>query len=76
MRKMMPDSAVTFFSIFGALLLCGPERALWGLLLLTCLLARVQSPTQKSNKWINRLKFYELQLGDPYPYQDLMLGPS
>ena len=29
LRKIIPDSVVTFFLILGPLLLCGPERAQW-----------------------------------------------
>ena len=50
--ETIPDSVVTFFSIFGPPTLCRPKRALWGLLLscllscsVACLLARRPSST-------------------------------
>ena len=63
LRKTIPDSVVTFFpSISGPLLLWGRKRALR-----SCLLACAQAPPWCPNNLINRLKFYEFQLGDPNP---------
>ena len=45
------------------------------LLLIACLLD-AQVPPWWSNNLINRLKHYVLQLGDPNPNQDWVLGPS
>ena len=70
-RKIIHDNVVTFFSNFGPLPLCRPERTLWGGLLVACLVACLlldtQAPPWWSNNLINRLKYYVLQLGDPYP---------
>ena len=46
------------------------------LLACCCLLLQVQAPRRDTNNWINRLKYYVLQLGDPNPNQKLVIGPS
>ena len=48
----------------------GPEE------LAAACLPDAQAPPQWSNNLINRLKYCVLQLGDPDPNQDLVLGPS
>ena len=45
-------------------------------LLLACLLLDAQARPQWSNNWTNWPKYYVLQLGDPVPNQDWVLGPS
>ena len=69
LRKTIPDSVVTFFSILGPLLLWGPPRALQVSLLAACCcccwLLDAQAPPKWPNNWINRLRYYVLQLGDP-----------
>ena len=62
LRETIPDSAVTFFSISGPLLLWGPER------LACCCLLDAQAPPWCPKYLINRLKYYVLQLGDPNPH--------
>ena len=51
--------------------LCGPS-----LLAACCCLPDAQAPANWPYNWINRLKFYVLQLGDPNPNQEWVLGPS
>ena len=85
LRKSIPDSVVTFFFGFGTpsapqskkgpVGSLGPLACLLARLLVACLL-QVQAPPRDPNNWINRLKYYVLQLGDPNPNQDLVLGPS
>ena len=75
LRKTIPDSVVPFFPPdFGTPVALGPKNGPAGLacclLLLACLLD-AQAPAWCTNNLINRLKFYELNLGDPNPN----LGP-
>ena len=81
LQKTIPDSVVTLFP-FRDPFAVGPARGPAGLaccLLLAAarlLLLDVQDPSKWPNNWINRLKYYVLQLGDPSPNQDFVLGPS
>ena len=76
LRKTIPDSVVTFFFHFWAPYALTARKGPMGLVgwLVGCLLARRASSTLVSDDLINRLKYYVLQLSDPY--QDLILGPS
>ena len=77
MRKTIADSVVTFVSGTPAALgpAQGPEGLVACLLLAACLLD-AQAPPECPSNLMNRLKYYVLQLGDPNPNQDLVLGPS
>ena len=50
--------------------------ACWLLLVAACLLLLATQSHPCPNNWINRQKCFELQLGDPSPNQDLVLGQS
>ena len=87
LRKPIPDNVVPFFFEFGTpsalrtrkgpvYLACCLLLVACRLLLVACLLLDAQAPPWWSNNLINRLKYYVLQLGDPNPNQDWVLGPS
>ena len=65
-----------FFFHFGTPFAVGPTRGPAGLVGCCCLLLLdAQAPPKWLNNLINRLKYYVLQLGDPHPNEDLVLGP-
>ena len=77
LRKIIPDSVLTFVFDFGTPSALrtrnGPVEL--ACCLLACLLD-AQAPPWWSNNLINRLKYYALQLGDPNPNQNSASGPS